>query len=314
LDSATPKTLREHIQKCVQKLRKSQETIARLQMKQEGTPTSERVPFEVARKHMEDATRRLLEGTGDMNQAEKDYEKWDKAYRMHPQYPQYVQEQEAAAEKWLNDQEVPNRAALRRMRQLIPPDVRSRTKESLVGDGIPPKAASRVLTCHALWLVRTPPSAISSTHAAVLMGQYSHNFLDIVELRAVYMALPAVENLKLDSDGKKKAWVEGFRTKLEEMVKKDGNGAGLRGNKKRHSAWKEVDAQNIGPYDPDAKFVFEEAIKSGAFDATEQPFVETGTANGKNVTSDPPNPPKVERPLSSHSQPLFLKELKMGRK
>ena len=67
---------------------------------------------------MNEAVRKLMDG--DLS-AERDVERFDQIIRMHPDYER---EQREKADKWATDQRPVNEEALRRMRTLVPPDIR----------------------------------------------------------------------------------------------------------------------------------------------------------------------------------------------
>jgi hypothetical protein len=98
-------------------------------------------------------------------------------------------------ENWKREQYPANLAALKRMRQLIPPDVHQHPLKSLVADGLPKAAAKRLLEKPVLWLLRLPPAEFPNIHSVDLMGQYTWHGLDLTEMRALYMVIPPLTGL-----------------------------------------------------------------------------------------------------------------------
>ena len=82
--------------------------------------------------------------------------------------------------------------------------------------GLSPQLAKRIFSKKCLWLVRMSPEFISSLHEADLINRYSPDAqkLDLVELAAVYEALPAA--FLNDTTGRKQQ----VRVKLENDIHK----------------------------------------------------------------------------------------------
>ena len=98
-------------------------------------------------------------------------------------------------ENWKKKQYPANLAALKRMRQLIPPDVLQHSLKSLVAEGLPKTAAKRLLEKPVLWLLRLQPVEFPKVQSADLMGQFTWHGLDLIEMRALYMVLPPLAGL-----------------------------------------------------------------------------------------------------------------------
>ncbi|CAM9616043.1 unnamed protein product, partial [Discosporangium mesarthrocarpum] len=75
---------------------------------------------------------------------------------------------------------------------------------------------------------------IKKIHIADLQTNYSNQGLDIVEMRAVWAAMP--REFDLDSDGRKMQWAALFRDKLVEMCDKEESGK-LTKKEERSPAW-----------------------------------------------------------------------------
>ena len=181
--------------------------------------------------------------------------------------PEYAKEQEEKAKKWEEDNRQANADALRRMRGLVPPNVRTVTMKDLTEKFNVPKAlAKRIWDKKILWLLRTHPEETRKVHIADLTSKFSNQGLDIIEMRAIWLALP--DEFDNDGDGKKADWKFNFLQKLQELTGKEDRNA-LSNNEKRQRAYKDVDGQEL--FDPDAEIVKTAALKSTAFDATEKP-------------------------------------------
>lgn len=141
--------------------------------------------------------------------------------------------------------------------------------------GLPKKIAQRIWSKKILWFVCTHPDDIGKIHVADLRTKYSYIGMDIVEMRAVYAALPqAFEN---DGDGKKKEWRDAYRQKLEELTVKEANNR-LTNPEKRNFAYK--GNEDLSLFDPDVPIQRAELLKSDAFGPTDMSDVEALTGVG----------------------------------
>ena len=223
-----------------------------------GQQPVEFVELSVARALMQEAVERLLSGE---ESAEAEVEKWDKAIRLNPEYQAEMLEK---ARKWEEDERPANLACLRQMRCIIPLNVREISAATMQDLGLPKKVAQRIWSKKILWFICTHPDDIGKVHVADLRSKYSYIGLDIVEMRAVYAALPITfEN---DGDGKKKEWRDSFRQKLEELTSKEA-GNRLTNPEKRNFAYKGHD--NLAIFDPDVPIPRAELLKSDAFGPTD---------------------------------------------
>ena len=136
------------------------------------------------------------------------------------------------------------------MRSLVPPGARGATSSALVARGLPPAIARRVAHNQALALVAIRAADIARMHPADLTT-LSVSGLDLVELRAVFAALP--EAFANDADGKKNKWREALQAKLKEFTDKEAAGS-LRPAQLRHPCYAELASSGgVGPFDPDAE-------------------------------------------------------------
>jgi hypothetical protein len=189
--------------------------------------------------------------------AEKDVERWDKTIKMNPEYQKEMEEKSL---KWAEDQRPANEACVRRMRQLIPPDVRSSEKSKIIAEGIPETIAGRIWKTKALWLICMHPDDVKRIHIVDLKTKYNPQGLDIIELRALFQSLPT--EFELDGDGKKAEWRTNIRMKLEELVNKEANKR-LMKNEMRNPAYKGHDDVKI--YDPEIVIERQQVAKSDPY-------------------------------------------------
>jgi hypothetical protein len=132
--------------------------------------------------------------------------------------PQYRKEQEEEAKKWREESREFIEHSLETMRGFIPPFIFTVTEQSLVeGYGMNRMLVRRIFTKKCLWLVRMHPQDIEKLHEAELLGRFNPvaQNLDIVELAAVYAALPTT--FHKDPFEKKLKWKLSIEEKLKEM-------------------------------------------------------------------------------------------------
>ncbi|CAN0093342.1 unnamed protein product, partial [Phaeothamnion confervicola] len=199
------------------------------QLEDSGQQALEFVSLDVARERMQQAVQKLMSGD---ESAEKDVDKWDKTIRMHPDY---AKEQEEKSKLWEEANRPKNEAALRQLRCLIPPDVRTSGINKMVQEGVPRTVAQRIWKVKVLQWVRWHPEDLVKIHIADLQTKYSNQGLDLVEMRAVWAAMP--REFDLDGDGKKAQWLGFFRLKLQELTDKEVRGE-LSKQEMRSPAWK----------------------------------------------------------------------------
>ena len=231
------------------------------QLKQLGATAVEAVPLAVAERRMRDAVRRLLEGD---DRAENDVERWDRSIRMNPEY---IKREEQRVTKWENEQRESNEKALKHMRHLVPEDVNSMTEQELVRRGLCQRSAKRIIARKTLWLTRYSLDYINKMHSAELRSKYQHQGLDIMEMRAVYAALPT--SFLNDNDGKKKEWRDMFRQRLQDLCDRERKGS-LAKQDLRHADYKQVHGKRLFS---SKGFIRTHTSKGDAFGATEKPVI-----------------------------------------
>jgi hypothetical protein len=104
--------------------------------------------------------------------------------------------------------------------------------------------------------------------------------LDIVELRAVFAALPPVMTND-DAKGSKAAWLRGVQGAVEAMTRLEASGS-LAPSKARHPCYAAL-AAGLGPFDPAVRLQAELVVKSSAFEPTK---LGQGSGGGGGVDGD----------------------------
>jgi hypothetical protein len=119
----------------------------------------------------------------------------------------------------------------------VPPGVWNGVKlADLEGHGLSKACAKRIFQTPALWLCRAEAERVAKFHVADLRGRYAYDRLTLLELRAVFVSLPAF------SDEAKASWKQGLEDKLRQFETGD-----LPPAKVKPACFSEE-----GPFDPDA--------------------------------------------------------------
>ena len=126
---------------------------------------------------------------------------------------------------------------------------------------LPEPLAQRVWQKKVLWLTRVQPEFIARIHVADLSMKYSIQGLDLVELRAVWAALP--DKFENDNDERKAQWRSKCLDRLKELVASESKGDILP-QIKRNGVYRDFGDQD-GPFDPNAKLISIDSQQSGAF-------------------------------------------------
>lgn len=152
--------------------------------------------------------------------------------------PDFIAQQEEIQRRWKEDNMPYIKQCLDEMRGYIPCDIFTAGMDRLLNEyKLPMDLAKRYMNKKCLWLVRLDPAQIEKMHEADLTHRYnpiSQN-LDIVELSAIYAALP--ETFQFDGMGKKRMW----RQQIEEFLQKAFNDlkkGSLKGNQIRFMGYK----------------------------------------------------------------------------
>jgi hypothetical protein len=132
--------------------------------------------------------------------------------------PEYKKEKEEETKRWREGSKEFIERSLVTMRGFIPPFIFNISEHSLVEKyGMKKALAKRIITKKCLWLVRIHPQDIEKLHEAELLGRFNPEAqnLDVVELAAVYAALPTT--FHKDHSEKKMKWKLSIEEKLKEM-------------------------------------------------------------------------------------------------
>ena len=179
----------------------------------------------------------------------EDYlERLDNALRSHPEYA--IREQKIRS-KWDYEQKEENEKALKIMKKIVPPNIRSTTEEKIEEDirekvsdemsitsGDIKRLAKRIFRNKSLHIVHYPKNMISKLYVNDLVNKFDiGTSLDLTELRAVYASLPT--QFDNDNDGQKAEWKERIRSQLVNLVRNNESN-NIIPNKKRNSVYKNV--------------------------------------------------------------------------
>ena len=168
----------------------------------------------------------------------------------------------------------------------MPPGVWNGVKlADLEGHGLSKACAKRIFQTPALWLCRAEAERVAKFHVADLRGRYAYDRLTLLELRAVFVSLPAF------SDEAKASWKQGLEDKLRSMETGD-----LPPAKVRPACFAGVE----GPFDPDA----DDAVMAPA--AREVGVLTPVTAAARAAPSAAPAPtaaPSAAAPVAAPANP-----------
>jgi DNA-binding transcriptional MerR regulator len=196
--------------------------------------------------------------------------------RLFNAHPERAHEERARLAAW-RDEHLPRcLIALTVMRTIVPPGARGVTVETLVKKGLPLEVARRVARNPALGLIGTHPDDIARMALSDLQ-QATTQGLDVIELRAVFAALPA-QMANDDSKGSKATWVKEVQAGLQKLTKLE-EACSLSPGRMRHRCY-EVLAGGQGPLDPEAPLEKVEVVSSSAFEPTALEEMESGGGGG----------------------------------
>ncbi len=187
----------------------------------------------------EDIREAMLKCMRDGDDDCEEVDRLDLVLKSHPEYKERLMAQRAA---WETSQKNANENALKEMRGIVPENINKTTltelKQTLtskLGDSnLADKLAKRIWSKKIIWLIRMPSQMVKKLSIVEFKNKYSPVGLDIVELRAIYYSLPL--EFENDGEGKKAAWRESIRSKLEEFVNREQNNS-LSPGERRHSAY-----------------------------------------------------------------------------
>jgi len=161
------------------------------------------------------------------------------------EHPEVIAQKELAREIFLQENMEFMESCYTKMLSFVPADVHKTDEEALKESyGLTSDVARRIKRKQCLWLIRMQQDDLAKIHESDLFARYviQGQSLDIVEMSAIYMALP--DTFKNDTKGIKAEWkaaLEGSLFKMLEEMKANTLPAG----KTRHSAYK--DSPEMGP-------------------------------------------------------------------
>ncbi|CAH0377628.1 unnamed protein product [Pelagomonas calceolata] len=264
----------------VQRLKRANEALRRQLRDKE--PVS--VSLASARKHLQKAAELLLNGEGNAHAHEKEIERWDRVIQSHPEQ---IEQAEAARTQWLAAHADDREQARRFMRSLVPPSVwRGMKLADLEARGLSKACAKRIFQTPALWLCRAEAERVAKFHVADLRGRYAYDRLTLLELRAVFVSLPAF------SDEAKASWKQGLEDKLRQFETGD-----LPPAKVRPPCFSEE-----GPFDPDA----DDAVMAPAAREVGVLTPVTAAARAAPSAAAPVADPSADAPVAAPSAALSV--------
>jgi len=174
--------------------------------------------LEMAERKMKECVPRMMgDDEKDAQDAQADFDQWDKIVRNHADYRKREQEK---WEAWEEEEAPKNKQAYKIMTDIVPKEVLTGVSEPwLRSRGMSSALAKRVMQTKILQFLYMPKETIAKLHIADLSSRFIPQGLDIVEVRAIYYVLP--EHFELDRDGRKKQWLEAYRQKLFTMTEKE---------------------------------------------------------------------------------------------
>ena len=183
-------------------------SIVRKQLLDNGLMPLEFIPLEDINKEIAEILRRLN------NEEAYDQDRFDYLLKCLEVNPEYIAEKELERRQ-LEEKLVPFLCeSLQTMRGFIPPNMQEMKLDELVAThGYSKALAKRIFDKKCLWLTRVDPVSVSKMHISDLSGKFSPlaQNLDVVELAAVYAALPE----KFQAEDKVK-----FKIDIFEQLKK----------------------------------------------------------------------------------------------
>lgn len=137
------------------------------------------------------------------------------------------------------------------MRRCVPVNMWETTVNNLLEHGLPSDFVKRLWAKRVLWLLVMHPEDITKLHVADLRGKYSHNHLDIVEMRALWHSLTTAQKTNgWKGNNEKMDWLGNFRRAVVAMEKRRCEGD-LLPQEQRNPVYEAFDGhENGGPFDP----------------------------------------------------------------
>ena len=205
------------------------------QLKQNGIPISEDIPYEVAKDKIAEITEKMKElqtSDDDPKKVQFQYfkleEELSKFMTAMMLTDEYVEEQERMEAKWDSEVQADNIAALRKVRRHMPVQVRNMGEDALSttptpnGKNLPKAIGRRFKRTNLLQLIRVDPDSIEKMHPSLLEGLRSTG-LTLTERRALYEHLKGVgakwQTMTADKTVERKyMWHQSLKQKVKEMI------------------------------------------------------------------------------------------------
>eukprot|EP01038_Epipyxis_sp_PR26KG_P010062 gene10062-13522_t len=148
-----------------------------------------------------------------------DENRLDYLLKIRENHPEYIELKAIEREEWLESVEQFIYQCQERVRTFVPVDVFSMSYDDLIGIGLTPEVAKRILQKKCLWLVRMSTAEIARLHESDLLNRYNSagQNLDIIETAAVFASLP--DTFSNDTTGKKSEWRDVLEFHLKKMLK-----------------------------------------------------------------------------------------------
>tara|TARA_Y100000389_G_scaffold84558_1_gene81220 strand:- start:9462 stop:10481 length:1020 start_codon:yes stop_codon:yes gene_type:complete len=186
-------------------------------------PIDEAIPYEIGKENLQSA---IFDGS------EEEIERWDKFVRNHPMY---IIEQEEQNKRWNECEYLKNRESYEIQKDIIPNIPKNELSiKSLREHGLNERLSKRIINNRCLLFIHMTKQEIDSIHIADLHYKYAFVSLDIVELRALFFALP--DFFQNDPTNEKAIWKENLLEKLKSVIVREKNNS-LSKNYIRNSAY-----------------------------------------------------------------------------
>ncbi len=224
------------------------------QLKQAGMQVAEVIDYAIAKKKVDDIAKRMQAIGGsevvledkakevalrrEYFSLEQDMEKYTAAMMLTDEY---IEEQRKIEQKWLDDNEPKFVDSVKRVRRMMPVEVKIMSEAMLIKAGVPQDYARKFKRSNILEVVRMHPDQLLKMHPSLLEG-LRQTGLTMVERRAIHYSLRKVASI----------WEKG---QGEELVARKYNWfKALKDTVKQLSSCGEMAAEKKFPYDQNLGF------------------------------------------------------------
>lgn len=223
ISNVQPLPLSGSLEDMLDELKQSLQTTSRYEraLRSAGVPIPQDIPYNEARKQVEELTARL-QTSADLNECNllsQELEKFSAALMASDEYKSDLLEKER---QWEEDQLSENEEALAKILRHMPTDVRLASEQTLHEDhGIPKPIARKFKRTDILQLLRKNPDEIVKAHPSTF-DQYKTTGLTLTERRALHVHLRPVGQkwgkMKDSSTERKLIWFNMLKSKFRHMV------------------------------------------------------------------------------------------------